>query len=250
MKKWSMRRISILTVLGLTAAVAVNLGGVAYAATCTTSAQYGECSYSPYVLANNMWGEVSGSTQTLSASSYNDWSITGSEPNSGGVKTYPENDENYSGTPVDLINTIDQNFALTAVPACNSSSKWEIASDDWLNATAGEPGAVEVMVWEDNCHQIPAGSNTGDTTTFNGQTFDLWAKTGTNPTYTLVSTTNVTSGLVHMADTFNWLGSLGYISGNDGLEQLNMGIEIVSTNAAKLTWTFDKSNNNVVYDGG
>jgi len=237
----------MITAFGLAIAAVAGIAGAtpAFAATCTTSAQFGECSYSPYVLNNNMWGEVTGSSQTLTASSSNDWSITGSEPSGGGVKTYPEDQENYSDPPLSSLQTIVQNFTLTAVPACNASSSWEVAADNWLNADAGSSNAIEVMVWEDNCHQFPAGSNTGDTLTINGQKFGLYAKTGTDPTYSLVSTTNVTSGTIHMADIFNWLKNLGYIKSSDGLSQLNMGEEIVSTNGSKLTWTYDRSNDSV-----
>jgi hypothetical protein len=246
---WPKGRIAIMTAFGLFIAGSASITGVASAAatTCSTSAQFGQCSYSPYTLNNNMWGEVSGSAQTLTASSASDWSITGSEPSGGGVKSYPNNQEDYAGPALNTIQTTDQNFALTAVPACNSSSSWEVAADDWLNGVAGSPNAIEIMVWEDTCHQFPAGSNTGKTITINGQTFDLYAKTGSDPTYSLVSTTNVTSGTVHFIDTVNWLEGLGYFSSSAELEQLNMGEEIVSTNGAALTWTFDKSNNNVVY---
>ena len=248
---WPRGRMAIMTVFGLVIAGSVSITGVAHAATtCTTSAQYGECAYGAYVVNNNMWGKVTGSAQTLTASSANDWSITGSEPSGGGVKSYPDSQENISGPPLHTIQTIDQNFTLTAVPTCNASSSWEVAADDWLNGVAGSPHPIEIMVWEDTCHQYPAGSNTGHTITINGQTFDLYAKTGTDPTYSLVSTTNVTSGTVHLIDTVNWLEGLGYFSSTAALEQLNMGEEIVSTNGAKLKWTFDKSSNNIVYHGG
>jgi hypothetical protein len=249
---WARTRIAMIPAFGLAIVAAAGIAGAtpAFAATCTTSAQFGECSYSPYILNNNMWGEVSGSSQTLTGSSFNAWSITGSEPSGGGVKTYPEDQENFSNPPVSTLGTVVQNFTLTAVPACNASSSWEVASDDWLNADAGSPNAIEIMVWEDNCHQFPAGSNTGKTITINGQTFDLYAKTGTDPTYSLLSTTNVTSGAIHMAIIFNWLKNLGYIKSSDGLSQLNMGEEIVSTNGSKLTWTYDKCNDSVVAIAG
>jgi len=245
---WLTGRMAIMAVFGLVIAGSASITGIANAATtCTTSAQFGECAYGGYTLNNNMWGEVSGSAQTLTASSANDWSITGSEPSGGGVKSYPENSEDISGPALGTIQTTDQNFTLTAVPSCNASSSWEVAADDWLNGIAGSAHPIEIMVWEDTCNQYPAGSNTGHTTTFNGQTFDLYAKTGADPTYTLVSTTNVKSGTVHFMDTVNWLEGLGYFSSTAELDQLNMGEEIVSTNGAKLTWTFDRCFNNIVY---
>lgn len=249
---WPTGRMAITAVFGLVIAGSASVTGVANAATatCITSAQYGKCTYGSYTLNNNMWGEVSGSSQTLTATSANDWSVTGSEPSGGGVKSYPENSEDISGPPLETIQTTDQNFGLSAAPACNASSSWEVAADDWLNGVAGSANPIEIMVWEDTCHQYPAGSNTGKTITLNGQTFDLYAKTGTDPTYTLVSTTNVTSGTVHFMETVNWLENLGYFSSTAALDQLNMGEEIVSTNGAKLTWTFDKSNNNIVYYSG
>lgn len=235
--------------LGLTTAGA---GAASAATTCTTSAQYGQCGPyddGAYTIKNNMWNESPSSTQTLTASSQNAWSITGSDPDADNsvspVKTYPEDEENFSG-PLLYDTTVLQNFALSAVPTCTADASWEVAADNWVNATPGGTDPIEVMVWENVCNQYPAGSNTGKTITINGQTFDLYAKTGTDPTYTLVSTTNVKSGVVHDLDIFNWLESLGYFSNVDSLAQLNMGVEIVSTNGAGLTWTFTTSNNSVV----
>jgi hypothetical protein len=220
----------------------------ALAATCTTSAQFGTCTYSPYVINNNMWGEVSASSQTLTATDYNDWSVTGSEPNTSGVKTYPENTENFPNPPLSSLQTINQDFGVTATPACNTNdnTSWEVAADDWLNGLPGSQNPIEIMVWEDNCHQYPAGSPVpGDTLTIGGQTFQLYAKTGTNPTYSLVSTSTVTSGTINTAAIFKWLEGLGYITSSDQLSQLDMGTEIVSTNGNNDTWTFDESANEV-----
>jgi hypothetical protein len=194
-----------------------------------------------------MWGEVPGSQQTLTAASASTWTITGTEPAGGGVKTYPEDSENYSD-PVGSLNTTIQNWSMSAIPAHTGSGDWEIAADDWLNGTPGsatQASEKEIMVWENTYGQIPAGSNTGKTLTINGQTFDLWAKTGSQPTYSLVSTVNLSSGVIHMVDILNWLKTLGYVTNTDILVQLNMGEEIVSTGDVPETWTYSLYNNSV-----
>jgi hypothetical protein len=217
------------------------------ATTCTTSAQFGTCSYAPYTINNNMWGEVTGSTQTLTATSAADWSIAGSEPSGGGVKTYPEDQENYASIPVCTLHTTIHNWSMSAIPAHTGAARWEVASDDWLNATPGSANQAtekEIMVWENTYQTSPAGSNTGKTLTINGQVFDLWAKTGTQPTYSFVSTTNVNSGVIHMVDFLTYLRSLGYVTSADKLVQLNMGEEILSTDGTE-TWTYNGYSNSV-----
>jgi hypothetical protein len=194
-----------------------------------------------------MWDAVGGSQQTLTAVSPSMWSVTGSEPSGhcpDYVCTYPEDSENYS-LPVGSLNTVIQRFALSKVPVCRPGDSWEVASDDWLNALPGSPGAIEVMVFEDVCHTSPAGSPTGQTITVRGQKFALWVRGGTGPTYTLVSERNITSGAVHMAITLNYLKGLGYVSDADRLVQLNMGEEITSTSGTPETWSFSAYSNHV-----
>lgn len=219
---------------------------------CSTSAQFGMCNYPPYILNNNMWGQVSESKQTLTATSANDWSVTGSEPSGGGVKTYPEDQENFN-IPISQLNTCIQNFTVSHLPATAPGDSWEVAADDWLNGTPGSGTAdIEVMVWVYNYHQYPAGSNTGKvlniagTSTQPAQQYDLYSNGGT---LSLVSTTNFTSGAVHMADIFGWLRNEGYIPATSVLKQLDFGEEIVSTNGDSDTWTFSRYNNSIVTTG-
>jgi Glycosyl hydrolase family 12 len=240
-----MRRIfGVISALALVAGVSVVGVTVASAQTvCATTAQFGECSYPPYDINNNLWNPVSGSAQTLTATSANDWNISATEPDTSGVKTYPEIQENYTDS-VGSLTTVQQNFSVTP-PAVSSGTSWEIAADDWLNGTPGNDpnGDIEIMVWYDVNNTSPAGSNTGKTLTVGNRTFDLWANTGADPTYTLVSQETVISGTVNFVDYLNFLKSLGYVADTDTLVQLNFGEEILSTNSSPETFTFTKYNN-------
>lgn len=238
---------AILAALGIMLGVGEN---TAYASTtCTTSAQFGMCNYPPYILNNNMWGEVPGSQQTLTATSANNWSVTGSEPSTGSVKTYPEDQQNFS-IPIGNLNTCIQNFTVSHLPATFPGDSWEVAADDWLNGTPGDTGTsnIEVMVWVWNYHQIPAGGNTGKVLNIAAsgnnpaQQFDLYANSGT---LSLLSTKNFTHGAIHMAIILGWLRNEGYIPANAVLKQLDFGEEIASTNNVSDTWSFSRYNNSV-----
>lgn len=238
--------VSMVAVLGGLLAFAATASA---ATTCTTSAQFGMCNYPPYILNNNMWGQVSGSKQTLTATSANNWSVTGSEPSTGSVKTYPEDQMNVTD-PISQLNTCIQNFTVSHLPAVAPGDSWEVAADDWLNGTPGDTGVsnIEVMVWTYNYHQVPAGSDTGKVLDIPAsgsnpaQSFELWANSGT---VSLVSKTNFTHGAIHMAIILNWLKNGGYIPANAVLKQLDFGEEIASTNNVSDTWTFSRYNNSI-----
>src|SRR5690348_8416710 len=69
------------------------------AAACTTSAQYGTCSYPPYSVNQDMWNPGPGSTQTLTATSAGHWQVSTDQPGGAAVRSYPNVSENL-GQPI------------------------------------------------------------------------------------------------------------------------------------------------------
>jgi len=244
-----MRKI-IIGVFAAIAALSVFTGQANASTLCTVTSQYGECSYPPVIIDNNMWGEVPGSAQTLTATQEGNWAVVATEPNYGGVKTYPEVEQNYN-YQVGSLNTVQQVFDADMVPAKTDSTAWDVIADDWINGTPNDPSAnmIELAVFEDYHNTQPAGYNTGKSVTLAGQTFDLWVGTGStdgSEIISLASTTSVTKGTIHLADLFNFLRSTGYLSKTDVLRQLGFGVEVLSTNSQPEKFHFAFYHNNVV----
>ena len=199
----------------------------------TTSSAFGSETLGAYTVSNNMWNAGSGGiSQTLSACSGSDWSVTATvAEDEGGVKTYPNSAYNFANTPeISSLASVSSTFGST-LPA---SGDFEDAYDIWLNGTAGA-GGDEVMIWTDNHGQTPAGSQMASVT-FDGQPYSVWQAAGGPITF--VSDTNVTGGDLNLLPFFQWLISQGYEPANSTLDQVAYGAEIVSTNATPETFGF------------
>lgn len=214
----------------------------AFASTCTTSAQYGECSFSPYEVQNNVWNAAAapGWTQTLTATSASDWSVSSDMPGTGTtVISYPDSSYQFS-TPEPLadVSRIPSSYDVT-LPSGTFSA--EAAYDIWLNAVAGGSGAQEIMIWTDNHGQTPAGTDTKtvyqDPET--GADYTLWDSGNENgATVTLVANTNETSGSINILDAIEWLVSNGVVASGP-LAAVDYGFEIASTDGTAQTFAVD-----------
>jgi len=77
----------------------------------STTAQYGSYTTDGYTFNNDIWGSGAGS-QTLWVNSYSNWGVWSDQPNTGGVKSYP-NCAKYIGTAINSINTCTSSFNVT-----------------------------------------------------------------------------------------------------------------------------------------
>jgi Glycosyl hydrolase family 12 len=217
------------------------------ATTCTTSAQFGLCSYAPYAVNQDEWNPATGSTQELTATSNNDWSVTTSQPAGAYVRTYPDISEELPGLPYSDYSTAVQTFTDSV---SFTSGTGETAADLWLNGTPGtsdfSAATVEIMVWTDNNGRTPAGTDT-TTATINGQNFQVWECNTSGCVNSLghvffafVLEGNETSGQIHDVDTINWLISNGLLSASLPFNQIDYGAEfgsLTQTSAGTLSFT-------------
>jgi len=216
-----------LAVAGLFAGTATTIAiGPAAAADCQTSAQYGECTSGSYTFYNDEWGSGYGS-QTLWEDGPTYWGVDSTQPNTSGVKAYPD-----EALPVN--ESLDSLPSLTSSFGYNvpSSGNWEAAYDIWLNSTS-----IEVMVWTDtNGNVSPAGSSIGDVT-LNGNTWDVYVGNVGHPVYSLVRTSNETSGSVNLLGILDWLqNDKGYFS-DPTLSTVDFGWEISGTGDVQEDYT-------------
>jgi hypothetical protein len=73
----------------LAAALATVLAaGTAYAAAWSSSDRWGTWSNGGYTIYNDVWGGGAG-PQSIWANSYSNWGVSSDQPNTGGVKSYP-----------------------------------------------------------------------------------------------------------------------------------------------------------------
>jgi hypothetical protein len=249
------RRISLFA-LPLIAAggLVAAMPAAAQAATCTTTAQYGTCTYSPYVVNQDEWNMTTGSSQTLSASGAGTWTVTTSQPSGAYVRTYPDVSENLPGDAFSTYNTAVQTFTDSV---SYTSGTGETAADLWLNGAPGtsvyNSSTVEVMVWTDNHGQTPAGTDT-TTATINGQTFAVWECNSSacvnslgHIYFAFVLEGSETSGQIHDVDTIGWLVSEGLISSSLPFDQIDYGAEFGNISATtEATLTFTRYSNDLV----
>jgi hypothetical protein len=199
----------------------------------TTTADFGSENLGPYTLSNNMWNVGGGGvSQTLSACSASSWFVNATASDEGGsVRTYPNSHLNFADPPeISSLSSVTSTFASDSP----GSGTFEDAYDIWLNGLAGA-GGDEVMIWTDNHGQIPAGSPT-TSATFDGQSYTVWK--GNNGPVSFVSNSNVTSGSLNLLQFFQWLINKGWEPANSRLDQVDYGVEIVSTNSAPETFGF------------
>jgi hypothetical protein len=222
------------------------------AANCTSSAQFGFCTFAPYTVNQDEWNPASsGSTQELTATSNNDWSVTTSQPAGAYVRTYPDVSEELPGLPYSDYSMAVQTFSDSV---SFGSGSGETAADLWLNGIPGtsdfSASTVEVMVWTDNDGRTPPGTDTA-TATINGQNFQVWECDTTGCVNALghiffgfVLEGSETSGQIHDVDTINWLVSNGLISGSLPFNQIDYGAEFGSlTQTTNGTFSVSTYNN-------
>jgi Glycosyl hydrolase family 12 len=221
-----------LLVLAAPLIAAAGLTHAAAAANCTTSAQYGTCGYPPYVVNQDEWNPASGSSQTLTATSHNDWSVQTSQPSGAYVRTYPDVSQNLPGDAFSSYTRAVQTFTDSV---SYTSGTGETAADLWLNGAPGtssyNSATVEVMVWTDNHGQTPAGTDT-TTAKIDGQTFTVWecATSGCvsslgHTYFAFVLQGSETSGQIHDVGTIGWLVSHGLMKGSLPFDQIDYGAE-------------------------
>jgi hypothetical protein len=183
-----------------------------------------------YVVQQDMWNNNSGGSQTLYACAFNSWYVTASQPNSGSVKTYPDVYKNYNAS-VSSFNTLSTSFADVGPHV----GIYEFAYDIWINAEAAS-GATELMIWNDNYNQYPAGSVVA-TTTIDGVPFQVYRA---NSNWQIVSfkavNATITSGTWNLLPFFTYMEGQGWITSSASLKQIAYGTEICSTNSTTQTF--------------
>jgi hypothetical protein len=192
-----------------------------------------------------VWNPISGASQTLTAYSPGDWSVSANMPASNtAVVSYPDTQQIYTTTsdnpdPLSGFSSITSSY--TESGPSGSGDDYEAAYDIWAG-TGSNDYAQEIMIWVDNHGQTPAGSQVASAT-IGGVGYQIWSTSGAkalgNPV-SMVLDSNQSAGSVNILDDLNWLESNGYMPAGSGLNQIDFGWEICSTGGVAETFTLSQ----------
>ncbi|HWK08148.1 MAG TPA: hypothetical protein VNS58_31180 [Puia sp.] len=194
----------------------------------STSAQYGAYSTNGYNFNNDIWGSGAG-PQTLWVNSSSNWGVWSNQPNTSGVKSYP-NCAKYIGKTISSINSCTSSFNVT-VPG---SGSYEATYDIWDSNNANEimlwmsyRGSVGPISYTYNSSGQPVAVATN--VSVGGHTWNIYrGSNGSNAVYSFLRTSNTSSGTVDVKAILNWIKNQGWF-GNVTLGNVEFGYEITSS---------------------
>ena len=216
--------------LSATALLAVSAANPVF----VTSDPNGGWSTGGYYVHNNMWNsaQYSPCTSTLYAWSHDHWRVVArmnNQKGDGAVKTYPNVHRDYRSVPIGSFDSITSHFAETSPQV----GIYNVAYDIWINGIA-TPGCTEIMIWNENFHQVPGGRYVQDVT-FGGRTYKVYKRSGSGY-IAFMAATNFTSGTMNLLDIMKWAIAKGWLPSQSTLNQICFGVEMVSTDDADATF--------------
>ncbi|MDX6390661.1 MAG: hypothetical protein QOJ73_1724 [Streptosporangiaceae bacterium] len=218
--------IRALRYLALTPVLAVALALVtataASAAVWSSTAKFGSWSNGGYTLYNDVWGSGAG-PQTIWANSFSNWGVWSNQPNTGGVKSYP-NATRYIGASLSSLSSVTSSFNVTNP----SGGAYETAYDIWDSGNA-----YETMLWMNKTGAVgPLGSQVASVTV-GGYSWHVYkGSNGSNQVFSFVNTGSATSGTVNILAVLRWIESQGWF-GNITLGNVQFGWEITSSSGGE-----------------
>jgi Flp pilus assembly protein TadB len=177
-----------------------------------------------FVIDNNVL--FGAGPETLWVKSYREWGVESTQPDTAGVKAYPSIRESFPGEPAySSFRLLRSGFTETmpAVPNLDAEAAYEV----WLDSHT-----VEVMMWVDNHHRVPAGKELSKKAYIYSQTFDVWQDGADKYSFVLARGSKSTTP-VHLLSALRWLVKYHYLNTSDTLTEVDFGWEIVSTGGVK-----------------
>ncbi|WP_158839897.1 glycoside hydrolase family 12 protein [Saccharothrix deserti] len=192
-------------------------GGVAQAATWSSTDKWGTWSNGGYTVRNNVWGSGVG-PQSIWANSYSNWGVWANHPNTGGVKSYPHSAKMVNRT-LGSLGRLSSSFNVSRP----GSGAYATAYDIWANNHA-----YEIMIWVNKQGAVgPIGSREA-TATVGGHTWDVYrGSNGSNAVFSFVRTSNTNAGTVDVLAVLKWIQARGWY-GDVTVGDVQFGFEITS----------------------
>jgi hypothetical protein len=212
-----------LTALALTIGFGISAAAPAQAAVWSSTDRWGTYSSGGYTLYNNVWGSGYG-PQTIWANSYGNWGVWANHPNTGGIKSYP-NQTRWSGKKISALGTLSSTFNVT-VPT--SGVAFTTAYDVWSS-----DNKHEIMLWMNKYGAVGPLGTLQTTASVGGHSWNIYrGSNGSNAVYSFIRTSNTSSGTVDIKAIANWIKSRGWF-GDVTIGNVQLGYEITSASGGK-----------------
>ncbi|GAA1654339.1 hypothetical protein ACFQY4_35755 [Catellatospora bangladeshensis] len=213
----------VLTALLLTVGMAVATATPAQAAVWWSSDRWGTWSSGGYTLYNNIWGSGYG-PQTIWANSATNWGVWANHPNTGGIKSYP-NQTRWSGKKISALGTLSSTFNVT-VPT--SGVAFTTVYDVWSS-----DNQHEIMLWMNKYGAVGPLGTLQTSASVGGHSWQIYrGHNGGNHVYSFVRTSNTSSGTVDIKAIVNWVKNRGWF-GDVTIGNVQLGYEITSSSGGK-----------------
>ncbi|GAA2767396.1 hypothetical protein GCM10010103_64380 [Streptomyces paradoxus] len=181
--------------------------------------QWGQTNLSGYTLYNNIWGSGAGS-QCIWANSGTNWGVWANHPNTGGIKSYP-NQTKAINKSITSLGSLSSSYNVS-VP---SSGAYNTSYDIW-----DTDHDYEIMLWVNKTGPVgPLGSSQG-TVSLGGHSWNVFKGTnGANEVFSFIRTSNSSSGTVNILPILKWIKDTKKWMGNETIGDVQFGYEVTSS---------------------
>ncbi|MFD5230927.1 hypothetical protein ACFWJ5_20795 [Streptomyces qaidamensis] len=181
--------------------------------------QWGQTNLNGYTLYNNIWGSGAGS-QCIWANSGTNWGVWANHPNTGGIKSYPNQTKAINKSITSLTSlTSSYNVSVPSSGAYNTSYDiWDTDHD------------YEIMLWVNKTGAVgPLGTSQG-TVSLGGHSWNVFKGTnGANEVFSFIRTSNSSSGTVNILPILKWIKDTKRWMGNETIGDVQFGYEVTSS---------------------
>ncbi|MEU2914730.1 glycoside hydrolase family 12 protein [Streptomyces massasporeus] len=181
--------------------------------------QWGNTSLNGYTLYNNIWGSGAGS-QCIWANSGTNWGVWADHPNTGGIKSYP-NQTKAINKSITSLGSLSSSYNVS-VP---SSGAYNTSYDIW-----DTDHDYEIMLWVNKTGPVgPIGSSQGSVS-LGGHSWNVFKGTnGANEVFSFIRTSNSSSGTVNILPILKWIKDTKKWMGNETIGDVQFGYEVTSS---------------------
>ncbi|MFD7245578.1 glycoside hydrolase family 12 protein [Streptomyces massasporeus] len=181
--------------------------------------QWGQTNLNGYTLYNNIWGGGAGS-QCIWANSGTNWGVWANHPNTGGIKSYP-NQTKAINKSITSLGSLSSSYNVS-VP---SSGAYNTSYDIW-----DTDHDYEIMLWVNKTGAVgPLGTSQG-TVSLGGHSWNVFKGTnGANEVFSFIRTSNSSSGTVNILPILKWIKDTKKWMGNETIGDVQFGYEVTSS---------------------
>ncbi|MFE7901102.1 hypothetical protein ACFU3E_27095 [Streptomyces sp. NPDC057424] len=181
--------------------------------------QWGNTRLNGYTLYNNIWGSGAGS-QCIWANSGTNWGAWANHPNTGGIKSYP-NQTKAINKSITSLGSLSSSYNVS-VP---SSGAYNTSYDIW-----DTDHDYEIMLWVNKTGAVgPIGTSQGSVS-LGGHSWNVFKGTnGANEVFSFIRTSNSSSGTVNILPILKWIKDTKKWMGNETIGDVQFGYEITSS---------------------